>query len=266
MILKQYNKTNANGSMLSTQIKDSNSVEGFSGMQYKNGVIYIHGVSIKDENKLDQVIEQHDHLISNFPRILKYQIDKNQDFRTVNHNTDLTVSLDIEEVFGLESNNRGLLISKIYRMDEKKIFEISYNYNFGIINQVTHQQLVLNWYNEDGELNPLSKDKGFKKLSKKQERDVVFKRRTSIIFLLEVEIIKLLSAGATSDEEAGQMIDLGASLMEDISIEIGKFKNSGHPQPIVDKLTSLQANYPFLSNEIAPGVTVINYVSNFLTY
>lgn len=266
MKLKHYNRGSVNGRMLHLQIKESNCIDGFAGMQFKNGVVSVYGKKILNEPQLDSLIQEHNHLISDLPRLLKYQIDKNQDFRRVNHNTDLTVSLDVEEMFGEDQSNRGLLIKKVYRLNEEDLFFIDYLYQFGIIGQVTHQKLTLKWYNEDGQINQIIKDKGFKKLSKKQERDVVFKRRSSIIFLLEVEIIKLLSAGTTNDEEAGQMIDLGATLMEEISIEIGKFKNSGHGQPIVDKLTQLQSTYTFLGGELAPGVTVIGYISNFLNY
>jgi len=182
------------------------------------------------------------------------------------NNKEIDISLDSSPVYGTEPSNRGLLLAKEYRYGEDLFFKVSYEYKFNRIGEPSRQRKVLCWYNEDGSENELKKDKGFKKLSVKQRRDSVHKRRESIILLLEIEVMKLLTAGATTDAEAQGSISVGANLMAEITPEIEKYKSSGKTNPLVNKLNALSTTFTFLNNEIAQGITVINYIINFLSY
>lgn len=268
MKLKEYNKLKTDGRMLKIEIEKSNSIEGFAGMTYKDNIISVYGKSIKDEEILDHVVQSHNYLKSDLPKILRYQIDKNKNFQAINHKTELTISLDKDEIYGQDQENKGLLIKKEYKFEDELIFFIEYDYRFNVIGNITHQKLTIKWVNEDGQINDSIKDKRFKRLSNRQIRGVVMNRRNSLVMLLEIKVMELLSSNASNNEDYIASVNVGAELMSEVSAEIDKFKNSGNPSSLINKLNILKSEtkYSFLNNQIVSGVTVIDFIGNFLKY
>lgn len=200
------------------------------------------------------------------PRIKALQVNPSKDFRTVDHNSELNVTLEAKELFGEATDNKGLLIQKVYAHEEKDIFKVDYEYTLNEVKEITHQKVILTWHNIDGSENELIKDKGFVKLSKKVSREAVRKRRESIVMLLEIAVMGLLKSSASTPEEYAGPVLLGANLLSDVTAELDQYKNSGRYEPLAAKLPTITATYPFLNQEIAPSVTVIQYIINFLNY
>lgn len=204
--------------------------------------------------------------IQNDLAINKYIRNKTVHFHDLDHNKHLTVSLDKEEVFGEEKSNRGLLIKKIYSHNEEELFEINYDYEINSIGAITKQKVLIKWRDIEGNFHPEIKDKGFAKLSKRKSRKATRNRRETVVLLLETKIIELLSSSATTQEEYVASVGLGAEMLAELSIEINKFKNSGVRTHLTNKLEEIKTTYTMLQGEIAPGVTVIDFINDFLDY
>lgn len=266
MKLKTYTKENVDGGLLHNEVKSSGSVEAFRGLVKNGNNISVYGKSIISESGLDDVFAQHDHTKVENVKIKQFQFDENKDFRSVNHKTEVTVCFDKKEIFGTEQSDRALLIKKEYSHQDSLIFFIDYEYKFDSIGQISEQKKILKWMNEDETINTTIKDKGFQKLSKKESRKAVMKRRETAIMLLETQIMTLLSQSASTEAEYASAIITGANMMSDVSVEINKFKDSGVETKLIEKLGTLTGEYTFLTDEISPGVTVIDYIADFLNY
>lgn len=226
-----------------------------------------HRMLLDNGNLVKVTIEEFDFLTTSaIPRILSYQIDNRKDFRAVDLNSELTISLDSEEVYGQLVGNRGLLLKKKYTHNGIDILFIDYDYQFNSINEITHQRTILYWYNENGQINDLIKDKGWVKLSSKDRTIATVKRREAIIGQLKDTIKLMMSQNANNDLELNASIDYGNSLIAHVSNEIDIFTKSGKSQLLINKLDSSVTLYPFLLDELAPNFTVIDYINNFLNY
>lgn len=205
---------------------------------------------------------------NNKARIVDIQIDPEKDFRSVDLNTELKQGLNSVEHYGELQSNRGLLLKKVYFKDDLEILQIDYDYKFDNINQISEQEVILRWYNNDGSFNDLVKDKGWIKFSDKESTRATVKRREAIIEQLKSSIKQLLSSSASNELELNDSISLGNDLISDVSLELDKFEKSGKSSDLISKLNTLTVKYPLLDMEMTPntGFTVIDYITNFLNY
>lgn len=236
---------------------------GLTSISAKGNNYTFEGIS--DENVLQSIIDAHDSTPKEL-RITSLQVDSGKFYHSIDHNIDLNVTLDCEETFGQDTTTRGLLIKKEYIYNNELIFKIDYDYVFDLIRQIVQQGIVLTWYYTDGTECENVKDKGFYHLSTKESRNATKKRREAVIMLLETSIISLLASNSSGETEYLANINMGANLLGEVSVENEKFKQTGLPQPIFDKLNSITAEYPILLSELQPSYTVLQYITDFLTY
>ena len=85
-------------------------------------------------------------IILSKPRILKYALVYNKHFHAINHNTELSITTKIKEIFGTTVSNKGLLIKKEYYADDaltELLFTIDYEYQKNILGHLTHQRVLI---------------------------------------------------------------------------------------------------------------------------
>jgi hypothetical protein len=218
------------------------------------------------ETITEEIIDHVQLAVDKTPRIVALQIDKSKPFQAIDFNNELMVGLDVKTTFGAEQSNRGLLISKTYKNNSDDVAKIDYEFKFNDIGEPSEKRTVISWYNNDGTINEQIKDKGFQLLSFDERRTAVKLRRTSVISLLEIQVMNLLKSGATSPEQANALVGVGANLMSNLSAEVNQFIQSGREDGIVLKLDQLKTTYTFLQANIAPGVTAIDFINEFLNY
>lgn len=200
------------------------------------------------------------------PRLKKLQIDKDKDHRAVDWNTELLVTLETEYEYARGVSERGLLKSKTYLHNSEKILKISYDYILNIIGNIEQQEINISWYNEDDTINDLKKEKGFVVFSQDESKKASYKRRESIISMLEADIESMVKAGASTEAEVIAGIEMAKQLLSDVSTEVSIFKTSSDSTPLINKLASITTTYPILNGYVAPNVTVLMYIADFLTY
>lgn len=237
-----------------------------SGKWSEDNIDICEKVLILDSGYTDVSIHFTDFRQDKTPRIKALQINKNKHFHAVDHNTELTVSLEKEDIYGEVINDRALLIRKEYKHEGIDILKIEYFFSFGVVNDITHKRIVLSWYNNDGTINVEVKDKGNRKLSKKESRTATRKRRETAVLMLEYAILDINKANTSTDAEYQAAVDNGASMLSDVSVEIGKYENSGRVNALETKLNSITGDYPMLLDEIQPSYTILQYIVDFLNY
>jgi hypothetical protein len=253
-ILKTFQNENINFEELKN-ICDSQGIE----FAYRGNEVLIIGESFLDfEIPIKESISE--------PRIKAFQIDKNKDFRAVDLNNEVTVTFDIKEVLGIAQADRGILLKKEYSYNQIPILDIEYEWQLNSIEELWKQRPVLKWYNEDGSINQLIKDKGWKTFNSKERTESTIKRREAIIGQLREAIKTMMSQNATNDTELNASINYGNQLIAHVSIEIDTFTKSGKLNSLITKLDNSTAAFPFLLNQLAPGYTVINHIHDFLNY
>ena len=126
------------------------------------------------------------------------------------------------------------------------------------------KRTVRTWINNDGSENPLKKDLGEIPYSPSGSRSATKRRRENVIDSLEQNVIALLAQGGGGAAAVG----LAQSFLVDLSADIDAFYKSGSEQRIVDRLQTgeLDESYPFLTQQIQPGVTVVDFIVSQLTY
>lgn len=215
------------------------------------------------------VIPSNDPLLKT-PLVKSYQLDKKKDFRSLN-SRDLSVPVEKNEIYGEEKSNRGLLLQKDFFILGTKVFSIDYEYQFDVINTISAQKQIKTWYNFDGTIHDVESYEdyvaaSFVNFSQKEKRRATYRRRESIIMMLEAKLIAFVASQASTEEEMKIGVANGASLLAEISEEKAKFIDSGITSFIINKLTELKTNYPVLLSEILPNITVEAFVVDFLDY
>lgn len=199
-------------------------------------------------------------------RIKALQIEPNKDHRAVDWNTELLVTLASEYEYGKTVMDRGLLKSKTYFHKNDKILKITYDYVMNSIGNIEQQEINIAWYNEDDTINENKKEKGFVVFSQDESKKASYKRREAIISMLETDIENMVKGGSSTRQEMVVGIEMAKQLLSDVSTEVSIFKTSSDTMPLINKLENLTYAYPILNGSVAPNVTVLMYISDFLTY
>jgi len=254
-------------------------IAGFRGFIFSGllKVLFEEEISDEDKTLVDGVVAAHspsDEMpaIPDEPKIYSLMIKPySKHFHEVDHAKDLRMTLNLIETIGDQQNNRGLLLSKKYFLDERytdQIFEVNYEWTVVLGGHITHRSLVLRWKNNDGSWNSDEKIKGSEKLSPIDSREANRNRRKSCVYRLEAALIEYMSAISSTPEEVEVNLATGAAFMAAVAGGINVFLESGVNTAITGVVTApgAAAAYPFLAAKILPGVTVANFIVAGLTY
>lgn len=202
--------------------------------------------------------------------IKDYQIDSKKDFRVLGKR-DLKQLPIVQYTYGEDFDTRGLLLEEKHYYDDFLAFSITYEYELDSTNDTDSQKKIPYWYQYDESIHDTSNypeqlNSEFIPFSPTKKRKAIYKRRESIIAILEAKTVQLITSGATSEADAEAGLISATNFLAEVSVEKQQYVDTGIPSFLVNKINSLKPSYPFLSEEVAPGVTLDMFVADFLTY